>query len=1083
MWQPESILTFDTKTEEWSKTKFDTFSQYRSYILSMWKTPGEYNFRNTEYWIQPGIKFQKDKRYCDYHPKSKEYKQFWLEERRKCIQGIIVDDRWISPDMYFFWNYCPIFDKLQNDVRLPRIWDSHYHYDLHCQLAFLFGEDVAMTKSRQKGMEQPDSELVLTKEGWRPMGTIKVGDFVYTPKGTLTKVLEVFPQGVKDVYELELLDGRKVKCGENHLWAVKYKRGEKKVKEKIRVLSTKDLVAKGLTYTTTASFNGGKKEYIGYSYALPEIEPVQFEKKDLKIPPYVLGCLLADGSTNKTSVQLCSSDQQIFDEVLQELGEDYEYGKKDQQENNASWRYSIIYKYRFDHDKNKEFKNFKYGVNPLSRYLEEYNLRDSTCYNKHIPEDYLFSNFEDRLSLLQGLMDCDGYINKDGADIHFTTVSKQLALDVAYLSRSLGINSTISEFKSESNSNYYRVRIKSRFPLFRLERKLERQRNRIHNYYRIDTSIKSITKLNYQESSTCIMVEDEDHLYLTRDFIPTHNSLYHVARMTRKLWFNKKNTLKIVGHEEIYVQDEWSIMEGYRNHLNEHTGWYRHFSPSESLNWEQKREVTEGVTSKKKIFKGNKSKIKGLTTKMNVTKAVGGAASEIYVTEAGVNPKLKKIKEFVDPNMKMGNVKTGLFCAAGAVGELKDCEDLMEYCFNPKKHNIRAVKDIFSGTMDDIAFFFPEEWNYTYQDEETGEVIICYDKDGNSDIELARSLIQKEDLRQRQKDEQSYKLWKSQHPRTLQDAFDQREDNPFPTEMLKEQEFLVLNKKEITVELVRDINGKITHKFSDRTPIAKLKPNPNEDNRGVIVVREFPIDKPPFGLYYAGVDPIYNLDTSTSSSLMSVRIWIGTHEKDGKISEPYPVAWYIGRHPNVRNTYQICIDLIEWYNARTAVESNVKDFTEWCIREGKSKYLMRRRELTVINEMFPNSTIQDEIGVRMTGDFKNRALERYIAWLQTPIATSFNMETGEGKDIYNVSKISDPLLIKEMLRWTPKLNTDRLVSDMLALIACQSDTNRHIITSLKNPLEVPKNPYEKKLTSVFKHKPVIKHSKIKGHFG
>lgn len=701
MWKPTKILTLDTQTKEWTKTEFNTFLDWRNFIVSQWSLPGKYNFKNTEYWRECALKFEKTKKYCDYESTSQEYKDFWLLERRKCEQGIIVDGRYISGDLYFFWNYCMIPNKLEQRETFPEIWDGHYHLDLYCQLAEAFNEDIAGTKSRQKGI-----------------------------------------------------------------------------------------------------------------------------------------------------------------------------------------------------------------------------------------------------------------------------------------------------------------------------------------------------------------------------------SLYFVARIIRKLWFGKKYNLKIVAEDEEYVMGEWSILQGYRNHLNENTGWYRNFSPDETLNWEQKTLVTEGTSEKKATYKGTFCKLKGLTTKMNVAKAVGGAAKEIYVTEAGINKKLKKIKEFVDPNLKLGNVKTGMFIAMGAAGDLNDAQDLMDMCFNPRGYNIRTVQVDINGKTETQAFFFPEEWNYTYQDPDTGEVIKCYDKDGNSNIDLAISLVEKEDQIQRsRKDEVSYRLWKSQHPRTMQDAFDQRESNPFPTELLKSIERSILSEgdKKIIVSLERDGRGKISHKFSDDIPISKLRPNPTEDNRGAIIVYEFPIDNPPMGLYYAGVDPIFNLDTSTSESLMAIRVWTGHHEKNGIYCEPYPVCEYIGRHKNVRDTYETCMRIIEWYNARVAVESNVKDFTEWAIRQGKSRFFMRRRELTVINEMVPNSTIRDEIGIRMEGVLKQRALERYIAWLTLPMSTSYDLETGESHDNYYAQKIRDLMLIREMLKYTPKANTDRLIAELCCWIAISSDANKHISVQVKGGFDPNKGKIiRKELPSVFK---------------
>lgn len=679
IFKPFTILTLNTETNQWGKRNFESFQEWYVFVKSCWKFPGQYEFKSTDLWIQPAKKFQKNKKYTDYHPKSKEYKEYWLLERRKCVQGIIVDNYWISPDLYWFWNYTPIFDKVKATTDFPDIWDSHYHYDLYLQLAWLEDLDGACVKSRQKGI-----------------------------------------------------------------------------------------------------------------------------------------------------------------------------------------------------------------------------------------------------------------------------------------------------------------------------------------------------------------------------------SLYHVSRLSRKLWFGDRSTLKIVGYEEEYVLGEWAILEGYRDFLNENTGWYRSFSPEEKLNWEQKIQAVEGVVNKVKKTKGNKSKIKGATTKKNYTKAVGGSALEIYATEAGIYRNLKKVKGYVDPNIKMGSVKTGMFVAAGAVGELQDAEDLQEFILNPKAHGIKSVKDVFSGSKEEIGFFFPDEWNYIYKDPDSGMVVKCYDTHGNSNLEQALDFLKNEELKQKEKDEQSYKLWKSQHPRTIQDAFDYRDNNPFSVELIKKQQLKVLQGKDIIVSLHKDAGKKVYHKFSDDVPIYTINPDPKKDNRGAVIIYEFPIENPPFGLYVAGVDPVWNLETSTSKSLMAITIYMSTHERNGKIIPGYPVASYVGRHKRATDTYQICLDLIRFYNAKAAVESNVKDFIEWMIRQGESRLLFRRRELTAITEMMPQSTIRDEIGVRMEGEFKKRCLEKAILYVDQPIADEFDLETGEQKTIYGVSRIKDRRLLSEMLRWKPDLNTDSLVSFMLALIASESYQNMHIIKEVKD---------------------------------
>lgn len=711
IWKPLTLLEYKSEDDSWTKRHFEEYKEYVDFLYSCYRFPGQYNLKNTDAIRANALKYIKDKRYTDYHPKSKEYKEFWLNERRKCEQGVIFDNMFIPGSLYMWWNFLPIFNKIEMRERHPEPWDSHLYYAHYLELAWLEDKDGCCVKARQKGI-----------------------------------------------------------------------------------------------------------------------------------------------------------------------------------------------------------------------------------------------------------------------------------------------------------------------------------------------------------------------------------SLYHVARLVHKIWFGNKVTTKIVAYEEEYVLGEWNILEGYRAHLNQHTGFYRAFSPDEKLNWEQKIEVTVGEVDKKKFFKGNFSRIKGSTTKKNLSKAVGGPALEIYATEAGIYQNLKKVKEYVDANLKMGSVKTGIFVAAGAVGELKDAADLQEFAFNPSAYGIKSVKDVFSGSLEDICFFFPDEFNYVYKDEETGKVVKCYDKDGNSDIELAIKYLNIEEEKVKNKDATALKLYKSQHCRTLQDAFDQRDDNPFPTHLLKARELELISAKDIVVKLERDSQGKVVHRFCNDTPINTLKVNPEADNRGAVVIWEFPMANPPLGLYYAGVDPIRNLDTSTSKSLFSITIRIAMHEREGKIVEDYPVATYIGRHKKAVDTFQVALDLIEFYNAQTAVENNVTDFIEWMIRQGKSKYLMRRKQLKVIAELTPNSSISDEIGVRMEGEFKKRCYEKLITELEEPISESFDLTTGESKTIYGVSKYKDLWFIRECLKYTPKLNADRQISNILAKIACDSSANRHIIKSL-NHAPKPKQEVPRNLPSAFKSSlPSSFGRKLKGHF-
>ena len=85
----------------------------------------------------------------------------------------------------------------------------------------------------------------------------------------------------------------------------------------------------------------------------------------------------------------------------------------------------------------------------------------------------------------------------------------------------------------------------------------------------------------------------------------------------------------------------------------------------------------------------------------------------------------------------------------------------------------------------------------------------------------------------------------------------------------------------------------------------------------------------------------------------------------------------------------------------------------------------------------------------MEGHFKQRCIEKLIRYLEEPISDVFDLETGENYTKYGVDRIRDKMFIKELLRWTPKLNTDRLVSNILAIMAAESSTNRHILQEVK----------------------------------
>src|ERR1035437_9579911 len=134
--------------------------------------------------------------------------------------------------------------------------------------------------------------------------------------------------------------------------------------------------------------NGNNKLYI------PIVKPIEFEKRELKIDPYLLGCLLGDGGiTTKNSIGFSSSDKEIIDEISKRLPE-----KHNMVINGTS---------KIDYYLTADGKN-----NYINQALKFHCLKGCDSYSKFIPHIYRISSIEQRLELLQGILDTDGHSRK-----------------------------------------------------------------------------------------------------------------------------------------------------------------------------------------------------------------------------------------------------------------------------------------------------------------------------------------------------------------------------------------------------------------------------------------------------------------------------------------------------------------------------------------------------------------------------------------------------------------------------------------------------------------------------------------------
>lgn len=355
---------------------------------------------------------------------------------------------------------------------------------------------------------QPLDAKLLTPNGWTTMGEIKINDYVIGSDGLGKKVLGVYPKGIKDIYKINFSDGSSTECCEDHLWLTKTRKEEQRKANIGSIKSLKEIKDTLKVYKTQVS-----------NHKIPMIQPVQFSKKEHIIHPYILGFLLGDGTfAENYSISFTSSDAEIAD-ICNSLLPDNMKCKIKSKFANDSFSYSFIMN-------DNEFRSNRFE-NIFNTEINKLELRHHKSGTKYVPKKYLFSSIEDRLSILQGLMDSDGFVSDDGSDVSFSTTSSQLARDVQFIIQSLGGKSNISDKLThdsdgkEIHSKVVSVSLPDNFVPFKLKRKLDRFKPRKNDLSRMIDSVEFVG----QKEAQCILVDSTDHLYATDHLILTHNTM------------------------------------------------------------------------------------------------------------------------------------------------------------------------------------------------------------------------------------------------------------------------------------------------------------------------------------------------------------------------------------------------------------------------------------------------------------------------------------------------------------------------------------------------------------------------------
>lgn len=387
-------------------------------------------------------------------------------------------------------------------------------YKVQIMGAIAMNEGKIAELATGEGKAIPLDTLMPTPDGYRKAGDVKVGDRLFGRDGKPTTILGVYPQGMKQIYEVHFADGRSVKTADEHLWSV-FADGNNEL----------------ITTSTAEMMKAGIRDKDGFRFSIPLNEAAEYPEADLPVDPYVVGALIGKGYKKNGDLKILSQTGCIPFEVGYLIGACAKF------EGKGSWGFYT----------DGESVCADDIVDGMDEILKE---RES----RFIPEKYKTASKSQRLSLIQGLFDtcCENDLDfsvqmKDHVhSFAFTTESKQLAFDVRELIFSLGMSCSWYMTQRSGEKEKYAVIPGTENPeLFRCSDLKNEVRNQEKDNH---LAITGIELHDDKTEMVCFTVDSEDHLFLCNDYIVTHNTL--VAAMPAYL-----NALEEKGVHVVTVND------------------------------------------------------------------------------------------------------------------------------------------------------------------------------------------------------------------------------------------------------------------------------------------------------------------------------------------------------------------------------------------------------------------------------------------------------------------------------------------------------------------------------------------------
>jgi len=384
----------------------------------------------------------------------------------------------------------------------------------------------------------------------------------------------------------------------------------------------------------------------------------------------------------------------------------------------------------------------------------------------------------------------------------------------------------------------------------------------------------------------------------------------------------------------------------------------------------------------------------------------------------------------------------------GTGGAFQNGKDAENFFYNPDANEFLSFIDEITGKK--TALFLSGLYRQDCKEEKTLAQFLNEDlgrplpddctelhkiKINVANKDKARKMIEKErEAAKKSPDRTIYLKSVMYYPLTTDECFLSDSDNIFDVEAAKRQKLRLITQERTGTPVVLYMSEEgVKHEFTDMLPISNFPLKPQDLKDAPIVIYEFPIENPPWGLYVAGTDPYRQGKSEYSSSLGSIYIYKRMHDLTGEKYQDMFVASYTARPDKKEKWEEQARLLTQFYNARNLCENDDISFIEHMKAKNVAHYL--EKQPNWLKDIVPNTTVNREFGIHRSSDkirdFLHNCLKRY---LEEVVYEEKDEQGNVIKQVLGIHRILDPLLLEEIIQYNDKEgNYDRIIAVELAL--------------------------------------------------